>query len=293
LGLIADGQVVRPVDPNPISILEKSKQASRSSVREGESEMTPPVKLQNLFSTVTPRKIPDVVYKQLVSLIANGRLKPGAKLPSERDMAADMGVSRQSIREAINKARTMGLIEVRQGGSTVVVSSVKEHLKTPLSIILEEQAEKIFEFLEIRKLFEGWCAATAASTAKAVDLRVMMEQLKQMSRLEPGGTAWEKADLGFHSAIAAASHNLIAMHIMEGLKSSFNSYFKAKKFALGPERKDLLFHQHAGIFEAVKKRDARQAKVRMLEHLEYVEEVIRRDFLQLRRKRGRASKTAG
>jgi GntR family transcriptional repressor for pyruvate dehydrogenase complex len=254
--------------------------------------MKPPRKQQNLFSAVTPRKIPDVVYKQLVSLIANGRLKPGEKLPSERDMAADMGVSRQSIREAINKARTMGLIEVRQGGSTVVVSSVKEHLKTPLAIILEEQAEKIFEFLEIRKLFEGWCAEKAASCAKAGDLRAMMKQLEQMSRIEPGGIAWEKADLGFHSAIAAASHNLIAMHIMEGLKSSFSSYFKAKKFALGPERKDLLYHQHAGIFEAVKKRNAHHAKVRMLEHLEYVEEVIRRDFLHPGRNRRRASTSA-
>jgi GntR family transcriptional repressor for pyruvate dehydrogenase complex len=251
--------------------------------------MNTPRKPQNLFSTVMPRKIPDVVYKQLVSLIASGRLKPGEKLPSERDMAADMGVSRQSIREAINKAKTVGLIEVRQGGSTVVVSSVKEHLKTPLAIILEEQAEKIFEFLEIRRLFEGWCAEKAASSAKAADLRAMMEQLEQMSRLEPGGSGWEKADLGFHSAIAAASHNLIAVHIMEGLKSSFNSYFKAKKFALGPERKDLLYHQHAGIFEAIKERNAEHAKAQMLEHLEYVEEVIRRDFLQSGRKRRRAS----
>ena len=55
-----------------------------------------------------PRKIPEVVYKQLVTLIATGRFKPGEKLPSERDMAADMGVSRQSIREAINKASTVG-----------------------------------------------------------------------------------------------------------------------------------------------------------------------------------------
>jgi len=251
--------------------------------------MKAPRKPQNLFSTVTPRKIPDVVYKQLVSLIANGRLKPGEKLPSERDMAADMGVSRQSIREAINKAKTVGLIEVRQGGSTVVVSSVREHLKTPLAIILEEQAEKIFEFLEIRKLFEGWCAEKAASSAKAVDLRAMMEQLEQMSRLDPGGTAWEKADLGFHSAIAAASHNLIAIHIMEGLKSSFNSYFKAKKFALGPERKNLLHQQHQGVFLAIKQQDQQAAKDRMLEHLEYVEEVIRRDFLRHKRKRSRPS----
>ena len=247
--------------------------------------MKAPRKPQNLFSTVTPRKIPDVVYKQLVSLIANGRLKPGEKLPSERDMAADMGVSRQSIREAINKAKTVGLIEVRQGGSTVVVSSIKEHLKTPLAIILEEQAEKILEFLDIRKLFESWCAEKAAAAAKPADLRTMLDLLQRMEELQPGEAAWEKADLSFHSAIAAASHNLIAIHIMEGLKSSFNSYFKAKKFALGPDRKDLLHQQHQGVFMAIKQKNQQAAKDRMLEHLEYVEEVIRRDFLKHKRKR--------
>ena len=251
--------------------------------------MKPPRKQQNLFSTVTPRKIPDAVYKQLVSLIANGRLKPGEKLPSERDMAADMGVSRQSIREAINKARTMGLIEVRQGGSTVVVSSVKEHLKTPLAIILEEQAEKILEFIDIRKLFECWCAEKAAAAAKNADLRAMLDLLQRMEKLQPGDAAWEKADLSFHSAIAAASHNVIAIHIMEGLRASFNSYFKAKKFALGPERKDFLHQQHQGIFMAIQQKSQQAAKTRMMEHLEYVEDVIRRDFLKHKRKRSHPS----
>ena len=249
--------------------------------------MKQPGKQQNLFSAVTPRKIPDVVYKQLVSLISSGRLKPGERLPSEREMATDMGISRQSIREAINKARTVGLIDVRQGGGTVVVSSVGEQLKTPLSIILEEQAEKIFEFLDIRKLFEGWCAERAATAAKAADLRAMLELLKKMEKLQPGEASWEKADLNFHSAIAAASHNVIAIHIMDGLKASFNDYFKAKKFALGPERKDVLHHQHTGIFAAIRQKNPQEAKDRVTEHLEYVAEVIRRDFLKRGRKRSR------
>lgn len=251
--------------------------------------MKAPGRLQNLFSAVTPRKIPDVVYQQLVSLIASGRLKPGEKLPSERDMAADIGVSRQSIREAIHKARTVGLIEVRQGGSSVVVSSVKEHLKTPLAIILEEQAEKILEFLDIRKLFETWCAERAAADAKPADLRAMQDLLQRMGKLQPGEAAWEKADLSFHSAIAAASHNVVAIHIMEGLRASFNSYFKAKKFALGPERKDLLHQQHQDIFMAIKEKNQQAAKDRMLDHLVYVEDVIRRDFLKHNRKRSRPS----
>jgi GntR family transcriptional repressor for pyruvate dehydrogenase complex len=240
-----------------------------------------------LFSTVTPRKIPDVVYKQLVALIASGRLKPGEKLPSERDMALDMGVSRQSVREAIHQARTMGLIEVRHGGGSVVVSSVIEQLKTPLAVLLEEQAETIFEFLDIRTLFESWCAERAARSAKTADLRAMASHLKAMSRLEPGGAEWERSDLAFHAAVAAASHNLVAIHIMDGLKSSFTTYFKAKKFALGPERKDLLHSQHTGIYEAIRQHDAQAAGARMRAHLSYVEDVIRRDVLRIPGRRPR------
>ena len=201
--------------------------------------MKQPGKQQNLFSTVTPRKIPDVVYKQLVSLIANGRSKPGEKLPSERDMAADMGVSRQSIREAINKARTMGLIEVRQGGSTVVVSSVKEHLKTPLAIILEEQAEKIFEFLDIRKLFESWCAEKAAAAAKHADLRAMLDSAAKDGKAPARGGGLGKSgfELPLRHCRGFAQCDCDSYH-GRAQGASFNSYFKAKKFALGPERKD-------------------------------------------------------
>ena len=65
---------------------------------------------KSLFTSVKPRKIPDIVYNQLVSLITNGHFKPGEKLPSERDMALELGVSRQSIREAIYRAKIEGLL---------------------------------------------------------------------------------------------------------------------------------------------------------------------------------------
>jgi len=92
-----------------------------------------------------------MVYKQLVSLITKGHLKPGEKLPSERAMALELGVSRQSIREAIYRATTVGLMEVRQGEGAFVISSVKGNLRQPLSILLEEQAEKVFEFSKSAK----------------------------------------------------------------------------------------------------------------------------------------------
>src|SRR5512136_1748970 len=176
---------------------------------------------KNLFSAVTPSKIPDMVYKQLVTLITRGHLKPGEKLPSERAMALELGVSRQSIREAIYRATTAGLMEVRQGEGAFIISSFKGNLKQPLSIMLTEQAEKVFEFLEIRKLIEGWCAERESEAATPADLKRMQGVLKKMEKVKPAESIWEKADLDFHSFIAAATHNVLAMHVMEGLKDSF------------------------------------------------------------------------
>ena len=126
-----------------------------------------------LFSPIKTSKLSDEVYNQIVSLISSGKLKPGDKIPSERDLAADLGISRQSIREAINRAEVMGLIEVRQGEGSFILSSINKSLKPPLTIIIEKEAERIFEFLEIRKLIEGWCAEKAAIEATGEDLKNM------------------------------------------------------------------------------------------------------------------------
>jgi GntR family transcriptional regulator, transcriptional repressor for pyruvate dehydrogenase complex len=241
---------------------------------------------KKLFSSVAPSKIPDVLYKQLVSLITRGDLEPGEKLPSERDMALQLGVSRQSIREAIYRAKAAGLIEVRQGGGTFVISSVTQSMKPPLSILLEDQAEKIFEFLEIRRLVEAWCAEKAAKASNGVDLKRMQSTLRRMEKGKPTTEGWEKADLEFHSCIAAATHNVIAMHIMEGLKESFYSYFRVKKFTTRTERKDLLLLQHRSILEAIRERNPRAARKKALEHLDYVEELITENMGGRRRKRG-------
>ena len=79
------------------------------------------------FSLIKQKKIPDLVYRQLVSLITSGHFKPGQRLPSERDMAQRLGVSRQSFREALNRAKVEGLIGSKQGGGTFVISTLKEN----------------------------------------------------------------------------------------------------------------------------------------------------------------------
>jgi GntR family transcriptional repressor for pyruvate dehydrogenase complex len=229
---------------------------------------------RRIFSPIRTSKISDEVYKQLVSLISSGQLKPGEKLPSEREMASEFGISRQSIREALYRAEIVGLVEVRQGEGSFVLSSVRESLRPPLLVLLEEEAGRIFEFLEIRKLIEGWCAEKAAVEATAEDLERMGEILEKMESSSPGDREWEEVDVEFHLSIAAATHNVIAIHIMEALKDSFGSFFRFRKVLTRPEKKDLLVQHHHEIYKAISQRDSSRAKRKIVYHLDYIQQKI-------------------
>ncbi len=231
-----------------------------------------------LFSPIKTSKLSDEVYNQIVSLISRGKLEPGDKIPSERDLAADLGISRQSVREALNRAEIMGLIEVRQGEGSFILSSINKSLKPPLTIIIEEEAERIFEFLEIRKLIEGWCAEKAATEATIEDLENMEEILDEMKKVASKDKQWEELDLKFHLSFAKATHNVIAVHIMEALKANFRPFFKFAKSMPRSEKIDVLWQHHYEIFAAIKHRNPEAAQEKVIDHLNFIEEKLKEDM---------------
>jgi GntR family transcriptional repressor for pyruvate dehydrogenase complex len=233
---------------------------------------------QKLFSPIKSSKLSDEVYKQIVSLISSGKLNPGDKIPSERELAADLRISRQSIREALNRAEVMGLIEVRQGEGSFILSSVKKFLKPPLTLIIEKEAERIFDFLEIRKLVEGWCAEKAAIEATEEELEDMAGILDEMKKVVSKDKQWEELDLNLHLSFAKATHNVIAVHIMEALKSNFKPFFRFTKSMPSSEKIDILWQHHYEIFKAIKQRDPETSKKKVVEHLNYIREKLKEDM---------------
>lgn len=233
---------------------------------------------KNLFSPVITNKKSDGVYNQLFSLISSGKLTPGDKIPSERELAAELRISRQSIREALNRAEVMGLIRVRQGEGSFILSSVKGALKPPLALIIEQEAARIFDFLEIRKLVEGWCAEKAALEATGEELQGMQEILEKMKKVASKDKQWEKLDLELHLSFAKATHNVIAVHIMEALKVNFGPFFKFTKSMPSSEKIDVLWQHHYEIFKAIERRDPETAKQKVIEHLNFIEEKLKEDM---------------
>ena len=228
-----------------------------------------------VFSPIKTSKKPDEVYKQIVSMISSGALRPAEKLPSEREMASALGISRQSVREALYRAETMGLIEVRQGEGSFVRSTVGESLGSPLALLLEEQAERVFEFLEIRRVIEGWCAERAAIAANDADLKKMKKLLEKMKKVSTANRKWEQTDMEFHFAVVAATHNVIAMHIMEALKIGFETFFDFRQHLSKADEKELMWRHHFEVYEAINQRDTVLARQKIIDHLDFIEKKIK------------------
>jgi len=221
-----------------------------------------------MLTPIKPKRISDLVFEQLRDLIFKGRLKPGDQLMTERELAENLGVSRPTVREAINKLVTLHLIEHRQGQGTFVVSPAAE--KNPLG--LPEQEMSLTDLLEVRLGLECNAVMMAARRATEEDIRDMEKSLQDMeSQIDAGGLG-SSADVTFHMAIAYATKNMVQIHMMKsfydllfyGIKSSLQ-YLYTEPVTLGT-----ITRQHHTILKAVRDRDPDAAYSAMREHIKFV-----------------------
>jgi GntR family transcriptional regulator, transcriptional repressor for pyruvate dehydrogenase complex len=214
----------------------------------------------------------DQVFDQISQFIRAGRFPTGGKLPAERELAALFHTSRQTIREAIYRAELVGLIEVRHGtGSFVVSRQPQTPVDRPLIELIKMEANRVGEFFEIRRALEGWCASHAAKVRTASYLSAMKARLDAMRQLDVTDPAWEENDIGFHAALAAATGNPLAVQMMEILRESFSAFYRLKQFIPNREEQKEIWQHHADIYEAVRARSPEQARAALIAHMDFVE----------------------
>jgi GntR family transcriptional repressor for pyruvate dehydrogenase complex len=227
-----------------------------------------------MFNSVKRTKISEDIAGQIKRLIVDGKLKPGDRLPPERELIKQLGVSRPSLREALNSLVTMGFLEVRQAKRTFVKSITSKLIEDPLSLLIKADTQKIFDLIEVRKAIETWAAYHAAQKASEEDVEQLAIIINEMKKAFEEGRTWEKEDADFHLAIAKATHNTIHMHIMSGiydlLKESMAKIFIDRKKV----RK--LMNHHLQIFHAIKSRSPDKARQKTLDHLNYVESEVKK-----------------
>jgi GntR family transcriptional repressor for pyruvate dehydrogenase complex len=234
------------------------------------------------FSPLRSVRKSDEVYEQLAALIRDGRFPPGSRLPAERELAARINASRQTIREALYRAELVGLIEVRHGaGSFVVSSSAREPGDAGVLELIAQQADRISECFEIRRLVEGWCVARAASAASAADLAALRSKLERMRELELTDEAWEQTDVEFHVAIAKATGNPLAVRIIEILRESFSALYRLKRVIPNKEEKALVWKHHRDVYDAIRRRSPQAARAAIVAHMDYVERELRASMREI------------
>ena len=224
-----------------------------------------------LLKRIKPKRISDQVLDQLRELIFRGELAPGQKIMPERELAESLGVSRASVRHAINRLVVMGLVEQKHGQGTFVRSQPPAS-ENPFLLALESQNASLKDLVEVRMGFECHAAALAAERADRDDLEFIEKSLEEMKSEIDSGRLGENADTSFHMAVSYASKNPLQIYIMKiffdylfaSIRENLVMLYKNEKTT-----KEVLA-QHTKVFQAIRDHSPKAAYDAMQEHIQYV-----------------------
>lgn len=234
---------------------------------------------------MSTQRISDKVAAQLRGLVQEQRLQPGDRLPAERTLAVQLGVSRTALREAIAQLASQGLLTARVGGGTYVAepaARARQALDEPLAPYLplfQGDPEYRFDVLEIRHALEGATAWHAALRATDEDRTRIAQAFQTMmdahGKNDPSGEA--EADAAFHLSIAEASHNLVLLQVMRGLFELLQTNISQSREKLYTSARTFspLSDQHREMMDAVLAGDPERARAAAHAHLEFVHTTLR------------------
>ncbi|MCU1717478.1 FCD domain-containing protein [Pseudomonas sp. 5P_3.1_Bac2] len=234
------------------------------------------------FAQVQQRRLSDDIVERLEAMILEGSLKRGQRLPAERVLAEQFGVSRPSLREAVQKMVAKGLLVSRQGGGNYVAESLGSTFSDPLLALLENNPEAQRDLLEFRHTLEGSCAYYAALRATELDRQRLAEAFAALQDcyLRAGKADRDEegaADANFHLAIAEASHNAVLLHTIRGLFDLLKHNVVTNiggMYAQRDETRDMLIEQHRSLYQAIIEGRSEDARKLSNRHIDYVREVL-------------------
>jgi GntR family transcriptional repressor for pyruvate dehydrogenase complex len=219
----------------------------------------------NMLRPLKKTKLYEDIIRQFADLIREGTLKPGDRLPSERELAARLRVSRTAVREALRSLESMGLIESRVGGGTFIRRVTLGNMIDSYAGILTLDSKLILELLEIRFLLEGEVARLAARRINGDKIKDIQASLDLMESEIREGAPGLQGDNAFHAALARASDNE-ALSLLLGMCGDLLSSTRLATLRI-PGQPEKSLQDHIDIFEAVCSGDEALAAARMQEHL--------------------------
>ncbi len=230
------------------------------------------------FEKVQSEKLAHAVVRQIELLILRGILRPGERLPSEREMAERMGVSRPSLREAISDLQGNGLLETKPGSGIYVAEGLGAQYSPALTRLFSTHDDAVFDYLAFRRDMEGLAIERAALLGSDTDLKVIDTLFRKMEKAHSKRDPSEEAglDAEFHMAIVEACHNVVMLHIMRSMFDLLQEgiFFNRKIMFQQRMTRDSLLDQHRAINVALQARDPVAARRAVSAHLDYVETAL-------------------
>jgi len=221
------------------------------------------------FGTVTREAVPQQIVSRLLDLIQQRHLGPGDRLPAERELAASMGVSRSSLREALRALTVLGVTDMRHGTGTYVSSLEPELLVRPLSFVLSLSEQASDQLFEARKVVEPAMAALAAARIDEATVERLDACVDRARAAIGDAEAFMATDLELHDTIREAAGNAILGRFMESIRA----LGLASRRRTGSRRavQEQTVKDHRAIVAALRAHDPEAASAAMLDHLKNVE----------------------
>ncbi len=225
------------------------------------------------------KKLVDNIISKIKDMIIQGELKDGDMLASQDELAKTMGVSRASLREALNRLELMGLIESKQGRGTFVRAVAHTDFMNPLTSFLAMDRESALDLLEARGYIEGAMAALAAKNAGEDDIGKLEQVLTQMGEAcdSEDLKRFVSMDVQFHMLVAEFSKNQVMARIGEIIRDLLHQLIRKVFDTAATSVSDLMNHTitlHRNVYDAIRWRDARSARKHMEFHIMDVKELI-------------------
>ena len=230
------------------------------------------------FHPVTPERLPAAVTRQIEKLILRGILRPGERLPAERELAEKLRVSRPSVREAVADLQEKGLLTTRAGAGIYVADVLGSAFPDALIRLFADHDEAVFDYISFRRDLEGLAALRAAQFASDTDLQVIQTLMDKMEaahrKTNPADEA--RIDAEFHMAIIEASHNVIMLHMMRSMFQLLREgvFYNRQVMFKRRTTRGALLDQHRAINAALQARDPDAARRAVEDHLSYVEQAL-------------------
>ncbi len=220
------------------------------------------------------RRISHTIVEQIRDAIFSGELNPGDRLPPEKDLADDFGVSKSSLREAFRALEALGLLEIRQGmaGGAFVSKPDLETARNSLFNYIFFQNPSIQEFTQLREFLEPPAAEIAAGKISDADIADLEENLAQTEKQLDSGSFYYELDTYFHHRIAEIAGNSLICFMIDSLKNAL--VIMKQQLDLRPEFSVNVLTRHQRILAALRERNPAKARAEMLEHIKQVEQEL-------------------